>query len=246
MKHSNTCLALLAFGGVALGGLSPLLAQSYESRQPIVITPPARPDGSNRSRAPFLAERKFDDARPADGQPIDIGVPPNTPATNPEPHPLPPPTVAILGPRPDAAPAAVATVPVATETPALSMTGRPTVGVSTTLETTRIVPSIRSASFASREQVLSDIESRLGAADKSLAAMRGTTAEMSASGRTQFKASDDAVKERERTLRESLRAARNASSSEWDSARSKLAADFEAYASALASLDAAAGIAPMR
>lgn len=238
MKYPHTCLALLAMSGVALGGVSPAFAQSV-SREPIVITPPAKPDGSNASRAPFAAARPFDDVRPADGQPVDIGVPPNTPASNSEPA-LPPPAVAILGPRPDAtATTTVVTVPADTT---LTPTGRSTVAVATSLEATRVVPSLRAATHSSREQVIADVEARLTASEKPLASLRSSASEMSATGRTQFKSSDDAVKERERALRSSIRAARNASAAEWEAARSRLAADYEAYAAALASLDAAAGI----
>lgn len=228
MKYPKTCLAVLALSATALS-----FAQT--------LSRPAKPDGSNASRAPFPAERPFDDVKPADGEAVDQGVPPNTPATAPAPAPAP--AIAVFGPAPEAS----ASASVATSTPAasaetLSPTGRSTVAVATSLESTRIVPSIRSATHASRDQVITDIEARLSAADKSLGSVRSSSSEMSATGRTQFKAAEDAAKEKEKALRDSIRAARNASSAEWESARSKLAADYEAYVAAVGSLDASAGL----
>lgn len=225
MNYSKTCVALLAVAGASLS-----FAQSTNT-----ISPPPRADGSVMSRAPFPQSRN--DVKAPDGQALDASAPA---ATVPQ-EPLPAPAVTVMGPAPSATTTAVVVTPAASPDAALSPTGRTTVSAASSLESTRIAPSIRAATFASRESTVADIDARLTASEKSLAAMRSSSAEMSASGKTQFKTADDVVKEREKTLRSSIRAARNASESEWDSARSKLAADYEAYASALASADAAAG-----
>lgn len=233
MKYNTkTCLALLALGGASLS-----FAQSTNT-----ITPPPRPDGSVSSRAPFPSQRN--DVKSPDGHAIDASAPA---ATVPASEQLPAPAVAVMGPAPSTSTTAVViTPPAVTTEAALSPTGRTTVSVASSLESTRIAPTIQAATFASRETTVADIDARLTASEKSLAALRSSSSEMSASGKTQFKTADDVVKEREKALRSSIRAARNASETEWDSARSKLAADYEAYASALASVDAAAGTAPVR
>jgi hypothetical protein len=226
MKYPKTCLALLAMGGAAVS-----FAQSTNT-----ISPPPRQDGSVMSRAPFPQQRN--DVTPPDGQAVDASAPA---ATVPASEQLPEPAITVLGPAPaTSATAVVVTPPAATSNASLTPTGR--VAVATSLESTRVAPTIRAATFASRDQTIADIEARLTASEKPLASLRSSTGEMSASGKTQFKTADDVVKEREKALRSSMRAARNASNAEWESARSKLAADYEAYASALASVDAAAGV----
>lgn len=235
MKFAPSRIALLAT--IVLPSLPPLLAQDAPvSRKPIVITAPAVQSGSNSARAPFIASRPFDDARKPDGQAIDRNVPPNTPASDREPNALPEPRLAILQRTP---------APFATD-PGLLPTGRTTVSVATTIDTASVAPTIRAGTFEAREQVAADIESRLKNADTALASVRNSSAQMSAAGRTQFKAAEDDVKDREKALRKSLRAARKASAAEWDAARTQLAADYEAYASAVARVDAATGVTPGR
>lgn len=233
MKYPNTCFAFLALAVAVPAGVTTASAQVAGSRDPIVITPPAVPNGSNSSRAPFVAERRFDDVKPADGQAIDQDVPPNTPATDPEPNPLPTPTVAIFQPAP---------TPFAD--PGLLPTGRPTAGVATSLNATQTAATIRAGVFESREQMLADVEARINVADTAMRGMRSSVRQMSAEGRTQFRAAEDQVKQTERALRNSIKAARKASATEWESARAQLASAFEAYAAALAHVDAVAGVAP--
>lgn len=225
-------LSLILSAALALPTFSPAIAQVVENRKPIVISAPAIQNGSSASRAPFLAQRTFDDAQRPNGQPIDLDVPPNTPATDPEPDPLPEPRVAIFQPSP--APAIA--------DPGLLPTGRTTVSVATALDSHTVLPTIRAGMFESREQLIADIDNRLNNADRALASIRASRAQMSATGRDQFKAAEDDVKAREKALRKSLRAARNASAAEWETARNQLAADYEAYAAALARVDAATGV----
>ena len=231
MKHSNSRLALAALGAVALTSLSPTLFA--QSRKPIVVTPPAVNDGSNASRAPFLAARPADDAKRPDGESVDKNVPPNTPATDTEPNVLPDARVAILQP---ARPAAIV------GDPGLLPTGR--VAVTTSLESTTVVPAIRAGMHEGRDTLVADIETRVNAGDAAVSAMRRTERDMSAEGRAAFKAVDDEVKARAKALWKSIRAAKTATAAEWDAARAQLAADYEAYATAMARIDATAGIAP--
>lgn len=187
------------------------------AEKPIVITPPAIRDGSNWSRAPMPAQRQFDDVKGPDGQAIDA-LPPNTPATNSEPV-IPPPRVAIFQRAPATGFAAE---------PGLMPTGRTTVAVATTMDATNVAQSIRSGTAANRDQILNDIESRLNASEKMMKSMSGVASDVSAE-----------VKAKAKNLKKSLSNARK----DWDANYNQLAADYEAYAAALARVDAANGTA---
>ena len=231
MKYPHSRLiASLAIGSIAIAVCSTAAAQ--QSGKPVVITPPAIKDGSNWSRAPFPAARQFDDTKPADGKAIDeTGA--NSPVANIEPPP-PAARVAIMQP---------ATPPVIAGDPGLLPTGRTTVVVATPLEVTTFGPSIRSMTISSRDQMLADIEARVKTSDQAIASLRGTTSQMSADGRTQFNAASDEVKEKAKALKKSLTEARNATDAQWEAKRAQLAADYEAYAAAVARIDAATGAA---
>jgi hypothetical protein len=191
---------------------------SYQSAQkPTVMTPPAAPNGSNWSRAPAPAQRPLDDVKGPDGQAIDQ-LPPNTPATNIEP-PVPAPRIAVMQPA--------STPGYAVAEPALVPTGRNTVAVAATMDATTVAQSIRSATMANRDQVLADIESRLSASDKIMTSMSSVASDLNAD-----------VKAKASTLKKSISNARK----DWDRNREQLAADYEAYAAALARVDAANGI----
>ena len=231
MKHPHTRFITLAIGAIA--AVLPSVSAQSETR-PVVITPPAINDGSNWSRAPFPAARKFDDVKAPDGQAVDkVGA--NAPAANIEP-PTPPARVAILQPTP---------APSLTETPGLMPTGRTTVAVSTAVDAATFAPTIRSSMLSSRDPLLADIETRMSTSEKALASMRSSTNQMSAEGRQQFTVASDDVKEKSKALKKSIKEARKASDQNWETARAQLAADYEAYAAALARVDATAGIAPM-
>lgn len=216
---------LLAAGTVAAG----ILTASAQDGVTVIPRPTVN-DGSNASRAPFPSDRQFSDVTPPDGQAVDESLPPNTEAT--EPPPPPPATVAIFVPDTPA-----------TE-PTLSMTGRPTVGIGAALQTDSTLASIRSHEAASRDPLFAQIDAQLDASKRALGDFRRSASEMSAGNRDQFKSAEKDLKAKESALRESLRAARRADAQEWPQARSRLAADYEAYAAAAARIDALAGIQP--
>lgn len=220
--------AVLFIVGALAGGAVSALAQQATNDNITVIPRPRVSDGSNASRAPFPAERRFDDVKAPDGEAVDKDLPPNTEATKPEE--APPVTVAILQ---SDRPAAEAT---------LSMTGRPTVGVAASLEANRIGAAIRAQPEASREQLFTDIDTRLTTSTGALRGFRDSTSEMNATNRQQFEAAADDLKAKEKALKKSLKAARKADAQNWETARAQLAADYEAYAAAAARLDAMAGI----
>ena len=129
---------------------------------------------------------------------------------------------------------------VTTVEPALTPTGR--VGVAVGLDSARVGPNIRAASFSGRDAVLADIEARVNAAENAISAARDSRAQMSSSGRVQFDNVADDIKAKARAVRNSLNDARKASNEqEFQNARAKLASDYEAFAQAAASVDAAMG-----
>lgn len=215
MKHSHSLIAF-TLGAFAIG-LTSASAQNALDRpaeKPIVLTPPARHDGSNWSRAPLPASRPMDDLKRPDGQAIDQSLPPNTPASNTEPV-LPPPRVAILQPTPPIN----QSIGIGAE-PGLLPTGRTSVAVSANLDSATVAQSIRSATAANREQVLSDIESRMAASDRVVSTAH---ANLSADAKAKAKA-----------LKKSVKEARK----DWDASNAQLAADYEAYAAAMGRVDA--------
>jgi hypothetical protein len=225
MKYPQLTL-VLGLGASLVGAA--FAATPNRSSSPIIIPRPAIPDGSVQSRAPFPAERPFDDVKRPDGIAIDNTIPPNTPATTPEPLPAPAPKFAILVP---ANPAAA------------GMTG-PSGSVAAPLDAARTTPALQAATIATREETISDIETRMRTSDTAIAVMKRSVDQMSPSGRSQFHAANAEVAEREKALRKSIRAARDANETDWESARRQLASDFAAYADALARIDDAAGITP--
>lgn len=230
MKSPHHQFLILAVGALACASTASTFALTPKrTSSPVVITRPIN-DGSIASHAPFLAARPFDDAKRPDGQAIDA-VPPNTPSTTPEPLPAPPPKIAILQPQPSTA-------------PGTSPTGRVMVSVSAPLDAGRVAPSLQASAMAAREEAVSDMENRIRTSETSLAVMRRSTNEMSPEGRAQFHSATAEVNAKEKVLRGSIKAARKANEANWETARTRLAADYTAYAEALARIDVAAGVTP--
>jgi len=233
MKYSHTRFIAFTIGAVAAG----LSAVSAQSTKPVIITPPAVKDGSNASRAPFPAAREFDDVKAPDGQAID-NTAPNTPAANLEPA-IPPAPVAVLQPAPATAIVVAPAPTVVVTEPVLTPTGRSTVVVASSLDAAAFTPIILSTTMASRDQMLSDIEMRLTNSEKAMDTFRSSVSQMSADGRRQFGLAEEAVKDSAKELKKSIKAAKKATDdAEWNSARAQLAADYAAYAAAVASVDA--------
>jgi hypothetical protein len=128
--------------------------------------------------------------------------------------------------------------------PSSMPTGRLREAVAAALDVQNFAPTLRAATIASRGQVITAIESRVGSAETALHAIEKSTAEMSEDGRRQFTAASGEAKAKARALRQSVEAARRANENEWDGARAQLAADYYAYAAALARIDSARGVAP--
>jgi hypothetical protein len=229
MKYSITWLVALT--GAAGMAVAPTLSAETHKRpsSPVVITPPAVPDGSNFSRAPFPAARPQNDVTPPNGEAFDQDMPPNTPSTTPAPEPPPPATIAILQPKTE---------------PGLMPTGRTSVSATVALDTAQVEPAIRSATYESRDGLIDGLRTRIRESESTLSQFRRTENEMSAEGRSQFRSAADEVHARRKALDKSLRAAERASAADWDSARAQLVADYDAYAAAVTHVDSLVGVAP--
>lgn len=247
MKSHRRILTSLTL--VAAAGLAGEAFAQANANQPVVITAP-RHDRTTWSAAPFPGQRQFDDAKGPDGYAIDR-LPPNTPATNIEP-PQPAPRVAILQSTPSVDASAVAVAPAAAPAPVvvaqvpaepvLTPTGRSTVAVASTLDAAGYSPVIRASMYEARAQTVADIENRLTASEAALASVSASSSAMNEDARKSFDTARDDVKAKEKALRKSIKAANKAEATEWENARAQLAADYDAYAAAVASLDATAGL----
>jgi hypothetical protein len=231
MKYNTPLVSLVTLGALVAAALPTVNAQnsrnSDPNARPIVMTPPAVKDGSNWSRAPFPAARPMDDTKSPDGQAVDRTAP-NTPASNTEP-PVPPAPIAILQPSiPSATAGAIAVF-----TP-----------VSTSMDSVAFVPTIHASTYTAREQLISDIEQRVANSDAGLASYRATINQMSTDGRRAFDSAADNVKDTAKALQKSIKNARKAKDSNWEASRAELASAYEAYAAALARVDASTGATP--
>lgn len=128
--------------------------------------------------------------------------------------------------------------------PASLPTGRARQAVAAALDAQNFAPTLRAATVASRGPLITGIESRVASAETALSTVEKSPAEMSEDGRRQFKAASEEARERAKALRKSVKAASRANENEWDGARAQLAADYHAYAAALARIDSASGVAP--
>lgn len=242
MKFVNSRSIALLISAVAGAGLYTASAQEQQATRPVFVVPRAQvQDGSNASRAPFPARRQNDDVTAPNGQALELNLPPNTPATQP-PAPAAP-TVAVL--QRDGAIDGT-TINGTIGEPALSMTGRPSVGVAVGLEPTKVGNSIRTQSIDGRDALLKDIETRIQASSTAAAAFGSSQTEMAASGREQYKTASADLEAKATALRNSVNAARQASAEQWNSARMQLAADYDAYVTSARAIDTAAGLPTVR
>ncbi len=231
MNYSITRLVMTA-ATLAIASAPAAVAETHKrASAPVIITPPAVPDGSNASRAPFPAARWQNDVVPPSGEAFPQNMPPNTPSTTPAPIAPPVATVAILQPK---------------VAPGLMPTGHPTVGAAAALAPAQMENGIRNAPFESRDDLIDGIRVRMRSSETTMVEFRHSESEMSPEGRSQFDALKDQVKERQDALEKSIRTAGRASSADWDQARAQLASDYDAYAVALSQVDAAVGVAPTR
>jgi hypothetical protein len=249
MKYpKNRCTSWLIAGLLTAGataiGADPK-GPPAQANNPPVITPPTVKDGSNESRAPFPAARQFDETQGPSAQAREQ-APVSTPATENRRPPAPPSNVRIKVQRvPPGENVAQARAKADAE-PVLTPTGRSQTAIAASLDSQNFAPTLRAATAASRGKLIGEVESRIASAETALSAVEKSSAEMSESGRKQFKSASDYAKRKAEMLRKSIHAARNASEDDWESARAQLGADYHAYAAALAQIDSVTGVAPPR
>ncbi len=112
---------------------------------------------------------------------------------------------------------------------------------SASLRTDETVRAIQSTSYATRDQVTANVQSRIDATNNLVAELR-LRAEVSGDrSKAAFAKALAAVRQREQAVRASLRAtARVTGESTWGAAQSQLAQDYGAYAKAVAEAEVAA------
>jgi hypothetical protein len=111
--------------------------------------------------------------------------------------------------------------------------------ISTALSPSSTVRDIQSTSFDARKSLLNEVSDRMDAGKKLVSSLKRDPRAINDQVRAEFNAALDDVNAKDRILKRSLKEARNASNADaWAVAQTTLAADYEAYATAVAALNA--------
>ncbi len=111
--------------------------------------------------------------------------------------------------------------------------------VSTALSPSNTIHSIQSTTFDERKSLLNEVSDRMDAGKKLVSSLKRDPRAINTEVRAEFNAALDDVNAKERILKRSLKEARNAGNADaWAVAQTTLAADYEAYATAVAALNA--------
>jgi hypothetical protein len=100
--------------------------------------------------------------------------------------------------------------------------------------------AIHAASRTEREQLATDIDERVAASSKAMAAMKTQSKSLNGDARAEFKSAAKDVDAREKELHASLKAARDASDETWVDRRASVAASYEAYTQSVGRAEAIA------
>ena len=112
---------------------------------------------------------------------------------------------------------------------------------SVTLNAASTVSEIHGAAFATRKELAANIEARLDASQKNVGTLRAKADAGGDRSRREFGRALNEIREREKALRTSLKTTTKATGeSTWGEVQSTLAKDYNAYAAAVASAEAAA------
>jgi hypothetical protein len=117
-------------------------------------------------------------------------------------------------------------------------------GISTALASGAASQNIHSVTHSNRDQVLTELDSRLDASEQAVGELRRNSRNLSSDARRQFDAAYDDVRAKEQALKASIRNARQATSDSWTQAQSQLSSDYDAYVQALAHAETAASTPP--
>ncbi len=96
-----------------------------------------------------------------------------------------------------------------------------------------LVSKIQSADYSSRSDLTSNVEQSIDSQKSQLKTVKREGRHLDGQAKSDFKSAWEDVEAREKDLKHSLRDARNASATDWDAARTKLAADYQAFESAV-------------
>jgi hypothetical protein len=111
--------------------------------------------------------------------------------------------------------------------------------VATALNPSNTIRDIQSTAFDARKSLLNEVNDRMDAGKKLVSSLQQDPRAISADNRTEFNSALDDVKVKEKILTRSLKEARNAGSADaWTVVQPTLAADYEAYTTSVAALNA--------
>lgn len=114
--------------------------------------------------------------------------------------------------------------------------------VSTALNPPNTIRDIQSTTFDARKPLLNEVGDRIDAGHKLVDSLKKDPRAINADTRTEFNSALDDVNVKERILNRSLKEARDATNADaWGVAQPTLAADYEAYVTAVAALNATVG-----
>jgi hypothetical protein len=114
--------------------------------------------------------------------------------------------------------------------------------VSTALSPPDTIRDIQSTTFDARKPLLNEVSDRIDAGNKLVDSLKHDPKAAAADTSTEFKTALDDVSVKEKILKRSLKEARNASNADaWTVAQPTLAADYEAYATAVEALNVTVG-----
>ena len=109
------------------------------------------------------------------------------------------------------------------------------------LKTAETTARIRQAEMEMRATTLTAVDSKVDATESSVERLQRTARHLEGGVRDRAKTAFDEVRAKEKAVRSSLKEARRAGAEEWSEAREHLAANYEAYAQAVASAEASIG-----
>jgi hypothetical protein len=147
------------------------------------------------------------------------------------------PPTAQLPPEPNVAPNANADAAGQVHGPNAQASGA--AAVSTALNPSDTIRDIQSTAFDARKSLLNEVSDRIDEGNKLVSSLKRDPRAVNADTRTEFNSALNDAKAKEKILKRSLKDARNASNADaWTVAQPTLAADYKAYATAVAALNA--------
>lgn len=114
------------------------------------------------------------------------------------------------------------------------------VEASAMLDAGTTIDSVHTADFEARVQAVAAVKAKLGASERAVAALGAMADSLQGDSKAAFRVAIVDMKDRQKRLEASLSSAEKASADDWTLARAQLAADYGAYAEAVAQAEFAA------